>query len=325
MASTYSTNLGLEKQGDGENANTWGLRLNQNVIDLVDQAVTGYSVITLTSGVQTSLTISDGQLSSGRSSSIEFVGFIDADTTVVVPALEKTYFVFNSITGSGNIYLKNSGGSTLTTVTSVGKGMYVATDGTNIRTISEVDDGPILANASAISVLDSTTYKNNVENTVSAGTFTFLEDVVLSFNVSTSSNPFVTKMFHDGFAQYIDCNTAIVIKDSTRTSTTNRFSFDVSSGSFTAVGDITAFSDERLKSNIKTLDGSKVFDMRGVSFTKDKKESSGVIAQELEKVAPELVNSAGEYKAVAYGNIVGYLIEAVKQLKKEIEELKENK
>jgi hypothetical protein len=325
MASTYTTNLGLEKQGDGENANTWGLRLNQNVIDLVDQAVTGYSVITLTSGVQTSLTISDGLPSSGRSSSIEFVGFIDADTTVVVPALEKTYFVFNSITGSGNIYLKNSGGSTLTTVTSVGKGMYVATDGTNIRTLSEVDDGPILANASAISVLDSTTYKNNVENTVSAGTFTFLEDVVLSFNVSTSSNPYVTKMFHDGLFQIIDLNSPLLINDSTRTSVTNRFAFEVSSGSFTAAGDVTAFSDERLKSNIKTLDGSKVFDMRGVSFTKDKKESSGVIAQELEKVAPELVNSTGEYKSVAYGNIVGYLIEAVKQLKKEIEELKENK
>jgi len=325
MASTYSTNLGLEKQGDGENANTWGLRLNQNVIDLVDQAVTGYSVITLTSGVQTSLTIPDGLPSSGRSSSIEFVGFIDADTTVVVPALEKTYFVFNSITGSGNIYLKNSGGSTLTTVTSVGKGMYVATDGTNIRTLSEVDDGPILANASAISVLDSTTYKNNVENTVSAGTFTFLEDVVLSFNVSTSSNPYRTQIFHNGFFQWIDCNSAIIIKDSTRTSSTNRFTFDVSSGTFSAAGDVTAFSDERLKSNIKTLDGSKVFDMRGVSFTKDKKESSGVIAQELEKIAPELVNSTGEYKSVAYGNIVGYLIEAVKQLKKEIEELKENK
>ena len=55
---------------------------------------------------------------------------------------------------------------------------------------------------------------------------------------------------------------------------------------------------------------------------KDNKESSGVIAQELQKIAPELVNNEGEYKAVAYGNVVGYLIEAIKDLKAEIEILK---
>lgn len=88
---------------------------------------------------------------------------------------------------------------------------------------------------------------------------------------------------------------------------------------------IIAYSDERLKENIQTLDGSKAYDMRGVSFTrKDTGEpSAGVIAQELEKVAPELVyTDSNGSKAVAYGNIVGYLIEAVKELKAEIEELK---
>ena len=65
--------------------------------------------------------------------------------------------------------------------------------------------------------------------------------------------------------------------------------------------------------------------MRGVTFIKDNKQGSGVIAQELEKVAPELVNNEGEYKAVAYGNLTGYLIEAVKELKAEIEELKKHK
>ena len=93
-------------------------------------------------------------------------------------------------------------------------------------------------------------------------------------------------------------------------------------GSVTATADVIAYSDERLKTNIETLDGSKVYEMRGVSFTKDNKQGSGVIAQELEKVAPELVNNESEYKAVAYGNITGYLIEAIKDLKAEIEELK---
>jgi hypothetical protein len=63
--------------------------------------------------------------------------------------------------------------------------------------------------------------------------------------------------------------------------------------------------------------------MRGVSFIKDNKKGSGVIAQELEKIAPELVSTTDEgIKSVAYGNITGYLIEAIKELKQEIEELK---
>ena len=98
-----------------------------------------------------------------------------------------------------------------------------------------------------------------------------------------------------------------------------------SGGTLTTTGDLVAYSDERLKSNIKTLDGSKVLKMRGVSFEKEGKKGSGVIAQELEKVAPELVNNDSEYKGVAYGNLTGYLIEAVKELKAEIEELKSNK
>jgi len=93
-------------------------------------------------------------------------------------------------------------------------------------------------------------------------------------------------------------------------------------GAIVASGNVTAFSDERLKDNIETLDGSKVYEMRGVSFTKDGKASSGVIAQEIQKVAPELVNDSGEYLSVAYGNLVGYLIEGMKQLKQEVVELK---
>ena len=93
-------------------------------------------------------------------------------------------------------------------------------------------------------------------------------------------------------------------------------------GDFTATGNVTAYSDARLKSDVETLDGSKVYEMRGVSFTKDGEAGSGVVAQELQKVAPELVNESGEYLSVAYGNLVGYLIEAVKELKAEVEELK---
>ena len=95
-------------------------------------------------------------------------------------------------------------------------------------------------------------------------------------------------------------------------------------GSVTASADVIAYSDARLKENVKTLDGSKVLQMRGVSF--DRKDtgvsSSGVIAQELQRVAPELVSNDNGTLGVAYGNLTGYLIEAIKDLKKEVEQLK---
>ena len=92
-------------------------------------------------------------------------------------------------------------------------------------------------------------------------------------------------------------------------------------------GDVVAYSDERLKTNIETIPNAleKVCNLRGVSFKKDGKQSIGVIAQEVEKVVPEVVQTGEdelEIKAVAYGNMVGLLIEAIKEQQKEIEELK---
>tara|TARA_B100000902_G_scaffold96419_1_gene99098 strand:+ start:771 stop:1580 length:810 start_codon:yes stop_codon:yes gene_type:complete len=95
------------------------------------------------------------------------------------------------------------------------------------------------------------------------------------------------------------------------------------SGAFTATGNITAFSDARLKDNVETIEGAldKVSQMRGVMYDKDGERGTGVIAQEMQQVMPEVVQD-GEYLSVAYGNIVGVLIESIKELKAEIEELK---
>lgn len=95
-------------------------------------------------------------------------------------------------------------------------------------------------------------------------------------------------------------------------------------GTLTAEGDVIAYSDLSLKENIKTLDGSKVLQMRGVSFNRKNNGilSSGVIAQEMQKVAPELVSDDNGTLGVAYGNLTGYLIEAIKDLKQEVEQLK---
>lgn len=99
------------------------------------------------------------------------------------------------------------------------------------------------------------------------------------------------------------------------------------SGTITA-SDINSTSDETLKTNIKTVENSleTIQSLRGVSFDwkTTGKTSYGVIAQELEEVLPELV-SDGEIKSVNYNGLIGVLIEAVKELSAEIEELKGTK
>ena len=99
------------------------------------------------------------------------------------------------------------------------------------------------------------------------------------------------------------------------------------SGAITASGNITAFSDARLKENVETIEGAldKVSQMRGVMYDKDGERGTGVIAQEMQQVMPEVVmdSGRGDYLSVAYGNIVGVLIESIKELKAEIEALKD--
>ena len=100
------------------------------------------------------------------------------------------------------------------------------------------------------------------------------------------------------------------------------------SGAITAGGNVTAFSDARLKENVETIEGAldKVSQMRGVMYDKDGERGTGVIAQEMQQVMPEVVmdSGRGDYLSVAYGNIVGVLIEAIKELKEELDKNKCN-
>ena len=98
------------------------------------------------------------------------------------------------------------------------------------------------------------------------------------------------------------------------------------SGSITATGDITAYSDERLKTDIETITRAldRVRKLRGVTFTRRDTGSRGIglIAQELAPIVPEAVMTHDDgLLSVAYGNLVGVLIEAVKELADKVERL----
>lgn len=108
----------------------------------------------------------------------------------------------------------------------------------------------------------------------------------------------------------------------------NLFTFD-GSGNLTATGNVTAYSDIRLKKDIELIPNAldKVLSLRGVTFTDiaTDERRTGVIAQEVQVVLPEAVKEGEEYLSVAYGNLVGVLIESIKELKAEIDQLKEGR
>ena len=121
----------------------------------------------------------------------------------------------------------------------------------------------------------------------------------------------------------------------------NEFRFE-SDGDFHADGDVVAFSsttasDSRLKSDIHTINNAleTVGKLRGVSYKwlRNGQKDIGVIAQEVEEVVPEVVKTKTtlgldgeeEMKTVDYGKLVGVLINAINELKSEVEELKGGK
>lgn len=149
--------------------------------------------------------------------------------------------------------------------------------------------------------------------------------------------------FWNGSNYYTDINGGAVwyIRDG-NSSNASRFMMDVDNGNFHADGNIYAYStsvsDEKLKKDITKVENAldKVSQLNGYEFTylKDNKRSAGVIAQEVEKVLPqavgedELMHLEGDnekYKYVEYDQLVALLIESIKELKAEVEELKGDK
>jgi hypothetical protein len=99
-------------------------------------------------------------------------------------------------------------------------------------------------------------------------------------------------------------------------------------GAIVAAGNVTAFSDIRVKDNVETIPNAldKLDQIRGVTYTRtdlDDKEQryAGVIAQEIEAVLPEAVRDLGNIKAVDYNATIGLLIQAVKELTDKVKAL----
>jgi hypothetical protein len=137
---------------------------------------------------------------------------------------------------------------------------------------------------------------------------------------STTSNLQLQSWFGIGFGPSITGQSVPVGE--------NAVWIDCRSGDLTARANITAYSDIRVKKDIETIDGALelVSRMRGVRYTRidSGRQGIGVIAQEVFKVIPEVVHQSmgdDDMLSVAYGNIVGLLIEAIKEQQAHINRL----
>lgn len=177
------------------------------------------------------------------------------------------------------------------------------------------------ADSDKLDNLDSTQFlRSDIADIMTAGSLTFNDNIELYFGTGNDAS-----FWCNGVHMYTDLGAGIgnwYIRDGT----TTRFTFD-DAGDFTATGNVTAYSDKRLKTNIEVIDDalSKVCNLSGYTFDRtdiDAKQT-GVIAQEVQAVLPEAVVEDEEgMLSVNYGSMVGLLIESIKELKAEIEELK---
>ncbi len=115
MVSTYTDNLRLTKQGDNDNPNTWGQIVNRQVIELLEEAISGVATVNCTgvSDINLAASVQNGLSDQARHAVLELTGTIGANINVILPSVEKVYVIKASYSTSGpySITLKTSGGS----------------------------------------------------------------------------------------------------------------------------------------------------------------------------------------------------------------------
>jgi hypothetical protein len=169
MASTYSTSLGLELIGQGEQSGTWGITTNNNFGTLVEQAITGVQNITMSNATYT-MTTFQGASDESRNAVLVLGGTNLAPQNLIAPGVEKVYLISNQ---SGNaVTIKTTGGNGAT----VANGGYaqVYCDGTNFYNATPSGNnitGDLAVTGSITAGANVTAVNRVTANVVSASTY----------------------------------------------------------------------------------------------------------------------------------------------------------
>lgn len=321
MVAAYTTRIRLTKQGDGDNDSTWGTVLNDEVIDLTDFAIAGYTTVNLASGNAT-LTSNDGAPDQSRSAMLELTGTLTGNRNVYIPAVSKSYIVRNNTSGAYSATVRVTGGTGY--AIPQGESNLIYCDAVSVREVSS----PV-SQFTSISTTNITGVNVSVTGNISAAVVsaTNITGASVSATNITGANVSATNI------RGVNVSVTGTIRGASVTAT-NITGVNVSvtgtikaasvstSGNIHAAGEIASQSDERLKSNIKIISGAidKVKNLKGVTFTfkADDRPSTGLLAQDVQSVMPEVITQNGDYLYVSYGNLLGLIVEAVKELDQKI-------
>jgi hypothetical protein len=304
-------------------------------LTVVGNVSAGQFISTVTSGTAPLVVLSDTQVTNLNVSFLrgklpptgDIVGTTDTQTltnkTLTSPTINTAIIgsagiTFNGTTGTTTLKASTTASGTLTlpaaTDTLVGKNTTDTLTNKTIAAGSNTITGLTNTNLSGSAGISNANLANSTISGVSLGsnleTLTFSNYLISGANYDGSTARTVSVA-----GTSINTGNTLVARDA---------SGDFTAGSITAT-QYTSTSDISLKENVSTIENAleKVLSLRGVEY--DRVESGehqiGVIAQEVEKIIPEVVYG-NEIKSVAYANIVALLIEAIKEQQKEIEELK---
>jgi len=320
MAVTYTSNLNMIKPDVGGSQDAWGGNLNDD-LDTLDGLFNSDG-----SGTSVGLNIGSGKtLSVGGSFLTDTISEKTTNSGVTIDSVLLKDNTVTATTFTGNATSADKW-STARTITATGDVTgSVSIDGTSNESIATTlaDSG---VSAGSYTAANITVDAKGRITTAASGSYLPLSGGTMTGDISLDTTSGELKVIFNmtGRNVYLYGNdTADVFGLYDSVLSDNRWYTDTS-GNFTAKGNVTAYSDARLKNNVETIAEavSLVEKMRGVKYTrKDTGEAGvGVIAQEMQSVLPEVVQD-GETLSVSYGNIVGVLIEAVKELSARVKEL----